>query len=258
MNGCAGQIPRCSGRALLAEPHGERLGARPGLLRQALRLAVPAGSAGLGARRRTRPGRLCHRLHRRRADRRPRLAPSPDLRIPVLWTTYFAADSADEVAGRAQERGGTVAVGPISFGRGRVAWAADPLGAAFGIWEGDLSSSWWSDRRAGAPVWLELRTDDAFAAALYYGAVFNWDSQDKSRCDVRYEHDRVILDIDGQSVASISGGAAEGAPEPHVRPAGTCTSAWTTPGPPVSARGRSAGRSSSRPPTPLRARRDAA
>lgn len=138
--------------------------------------------------------------------------------FPVTWTTYFAADSADDIAWRARERGGTVAVGPLEFGSGRVAWAADPDGAVFGIWEGELSSAWWGERRPGAPVWLELRTRDAFEAALFYGHVFGWDAQGQERCDVRFEHDRVVLHIDGKAVAGLRGGALEAAPDPNVRP----------------------------------------
>ncbi|MEU5031147.1 VOC family protein [Streptomyces milbemycinicus] len=138
--------------------------------------------------------------------------------LPVTWTTYFAADSADEIAWRARERGGTVAVGPLEFGSGRVAWAADPDGAVFGIWEGELTSAWWGERRPGAPVWLELRTRDAFEAALFYGHVFGWDAQGQDRCDVRFEHDRVVLHIDGKAVAGLRGGALEATPDPNVRP----------------------------------------
>ncbi|WP_431774256.1 VOC family protein [Streptomyces cucumeris] len=143
---------------------------------------------------------------------------SGGMALPVTWTTYFAADSADEVARRAQERGGTVAVGPLEFGSGRVAWAADPAGAVFGIWEGELTSAWWGERRPGAPVWLELRTRDAFDAALFYGQVFGWDAQQRERVDVRFEHDRVVLHIDGKAVAGLRGGALEAAPDPNVRP----------------------------------------
>lgn len=145
-------------------------------------------------------------------------APSQNMGLAVSWTAYFAADSADSVARRVQERGGTVAVGPLEFGTGRVAWAADPAGALFGIWEGEFSSSWWTDRRPGTLVWLELRTRDAFDAALFYGAVFDWDAKDKSRQDVRYEHDRVVLTLDGEAVASLSGGLSAAAPDPTIRP----------------------------------------
>lgn len=154
--------------------------------------------------------------------------------MPASWTAYFHADSADTVAERVRERGATVAVGPVPFGRGRVAWAADPAGAVFGIWEGDSDPGWHSGTLAGSPAWIELRTGDAFAAAIFYGEVFGWDNDNDNdtdadtdadtgaegagkpgRCDVCYEHDRVLLRIDGKTAAGLRGGVST--PDPKIR-----------------------------------------
>ena len=137
---------------------------------------------------------------------------------PVSWTVFFGADDVDEMAQRCREHGATVAVGPMELGRGRVAWASDPDGALFAVWEGDVAPSWRLERRAGGPVWLELRTRDAFDAARFYGAVFGWDAGGPVPYDVRFEGDRVILRISGRAVAGLFGGAVEAAPDPHVRP----------------------------------------
>ncbi|MGP4003831.1 VOC family protein [Streptomyces sp. 8N706] len=138
--------------------------------------------------------------------------------FPVCWTAYFAADSADLVAERVRERSATVAVGPIEFGKGRVAWAADLSDAVFGIWQGEVDPDWRVGRRSGAPAWLELRTRDPFASALFYGEVFDWDKQDDECIDVRYEDERVVLRIAGHTVADIRGGGVEDAPDPNIRP----------------------------------------
>jgi hypothetical protein len=137
---------------------------------------------------------------------------------PVCWTAYFAADSADQAAERIRERSGTIAVGPIEFGKGRMVWAADPEDAVFGIWEGEVDPDWRVGRKSGTPARLELRTRDPFASALFYGGVFDWDAQDPGRLNVRYENDRVVLRIAGHPVADLRGGAVEAAPDPHVRP----------------------------------------
>ncbi|TVL93074.1 doxorubicin biosynthesis protein DnrV [Streptomyces sp. SAJ15] len=136
----------------------------------------------------------------------------------AVWTAYFVADSADVVASRIRERGATVAVGPLEFGNGRVAWAADPFDAVFGIWEGAVDPEWQVGRTAGAPAWLELRTRDPFASAMFYGGVFDWDVEGPRKIDVRYEHDRVMLSVGGHTVAGIYGGGVETAPDPHLRP----------------------------------------
>ncbi|MER5636148.1 VOC family protein [Kitasatospora sp. NPDC002227] len=125
-----------------------------------------------------------------------------DWRPPVAWTSYFGTEAADDTADRVRERGGTLAVGPLAFDTGRLALAADPAGAAFGIWEGDLGCATWVDS-PGAPVWIELRTADPFAAAMFYGEVFRWDGRDPSRFEVRYEHERVVLRAEGRSVAAL-------------------------------------------------------
>lgn len=142
--------------------------------------------------------------------------------IPASWTVYFAARNADVIAERVRERGATVAVGPVEFGKAaRVAWAADPFGAVFGIWQGEVDPGWEVIRKAGAPAWIELRTTDAFASALFYGEVFDWDQLGQSGVrsyDVRYEHDRVILDIDGRAVAGLVGGADQVSSDPIRRP----------------------------------------
>jgi predicted enzyme related to lactoylglutathione lyase len=140
-----------------------------------------------------------------------------DWETAVNWTTYFGVESADAVAAEIRERGGTVAVGPLDFDAGRLALAADSAGAAFGIWEGDRRDSPRS-RGHGAPVWIELRTRDAFASALFYGQIFAWDKRDPLRYEVVWEHERVVLRVDGHSVAGVSGGGVEAAADPRIRP----------------------------------------
>ncbi|MFJ5231924.1 VOC family protein [Kitasatospora sp. NPDC088391] len=121
---------------------------------------------------------------------------------PVAWTTYFGIESADRAADGVRERGGTLAVGPLAFDAGRIALAADPFGATFGIWEGEPGEDTWMSE-PGAPVWIELRTADPFAAALFYGEVFRWDGRDPRHFEVRYEHERVVLRSEGRSVAGL-------------------------------------------------------
>lgn len=65
-----------------------------------------------------------------------------DLAVAVAWTPYFAVDDADVTTARIRERCATLAVGPLSFGTGRAALAADRDGAVFGIWEGEVIPDW--------------------------------------------------------------------------------------------------------------------
>ncbi|MCX5192623.1 VOC family protein [Streptomyces sp. NBC_00249] len=142
-----------------------------------------------------------------------------DLAVPVAWTPYFAVDDIDVAASRIRERSGTVAVGPVSFPTGgRAALVADLDGAVFGIWAGPVSAGW----RVGvgpAPAWLELRTRNAFDAALFYGEVLEWATGRAGCCEVSYEEERVVLRHAGEPVARIDSGPVEvGSYNPHTRP----------------------------------------
>ncbi|WP_189132645.1 VOC family protein [Wenjunlia tyrosinilytica] len=144
---------------------------------------------------------------------------APSLQVAVSWTPYFAVGSADIAVARIRERGATVAVGPLALGGvGRAALAADPDGAVFGVWEGAALSGW-SVGWGSAPAWLELRTRDAFAAAIFYGEVLDWVSEKEGGgCEAAYEDDRVVLREGGRTVAALRGGGVEADPDPRVRP----------------------------------------
>lgn len=137
--------------------------------------------------------------------------------MAVAWTPYFAVPSADEAVSRVQERGGTAAVGPLSFPPGRAALLADRDGATFGIWEGRLFSDWETWRRS-APAFVRLHTRDAFDAAIFYGQVLDWASGRPGGCEVHYEAGEVVLRSGGDIVARIESGAVDRAPDPTVRP----------------------------------------
>ncbi|MFI9236476.1 VOC family protein [Streptomyces cinnamoneus] len=137
--------------------------------------------------------------------------------LSASWTSYFAVADADMVASRVRERGGTVAVGPLAVGRGRVVLAADPAGAVFGFWEGKNLPGWRIGTGA-APAWLELRTRDAFAAAMFYGEIFDWTVDRPERIEVRYEDDAVTVRAGERTVACLRGGAVEADPDPRIRP----------------------------------------
>ena len=59
---------------------------------------------------------------------------------PPNWMPYFAVDDLDASLDRLKELGGQVHAGPIPFPQGRIAVCADPQGAFFSLWEGQLES----------------------------------------------------------------------------------------------------------------------
>lgn len=123
---------------------------------------------------------------------------------PASWSAYFSVDSADDAASRVTERGATVAVGPVRFGGGRTVLAADQVGAVFGLWEGGEIAGW-QVGRFGSPAWLELHTGDPFAAAVFYGEVVGWATDETSSNEVTFEHDEVFVRSNGHIVAGMRG-----------------------------------------------------
>lgn len=138
--------------------------------------------------------------------------------LPVSWTVYFHVQDADQATARIGERGGTVGVGPVRMGDGRAAMAAGPCGATFGLWQGECPAGW-SVGTGEAPAWLELHTQDAFAATLFYGEVFAW-TGGPGHCNVTYADDQneAFVRCAGRTVAGVRGGGVEADPDPNVRP----------------------------------------
>ncbi len=140
--------------------------------------------------------------------------------VPVAWTVYFAVDDADAAVARIRAHGGTVGVGPVAYPpTGRAALATDLEGAAFGVWEGRVLSTWHIGE-GEAPAWLELQTRNAFDAAFFYGKVLKWaDDGSPGCCEVSYEEDQVVLRHEGQAVARLNSGPVDsGSPAPQSRP----------------------------------------
>ncbi|MFD7867872.1 VOC family protein [Streptomyces sp. NPDC059783] len=137
---------------------------------------------------------------------RPGLAPAPE------WTPYFAVSDADATTARVQERGATVAVGPVPLGRGRACLAADRDGAAFGYWQGPAPC--WA-LGGDALVRLDLRSPNAFDAAVFYGEVFGW--SESGNISVTYENDRIRVRHGEHSALCLRDGGTHAAPDPRLR-----------------------------------------
>lgn len=133
----------------------------------------------------------------------------PDRHLNVAWLPYMAADDADSAADTVRERGGTVAVGPLEADNaGRMAIAADPAGASFGVWQqpapqpGSLNPA--TAEVPGAPVWYELITPDVAAVAGFYPAVFGYGPKEGGEGDHDGD-DYLTLHVGSTPVAGIRG-----------------------------------------------------
>lgn len=135
------------------------------------------------------------------------IAPGRNLR-PV-WLPYIASDDADTTASLIRERGGTVAVGPLDTDHhGRLAVAADPSGATFGVWQtaaqGGMDPA--EEGTPGTPVWFELVTYDCSSAAHFYPAVFGHvPAEEGGEAASGNGGDYLTLQLDGRPVAGVQG-----------------------------------------------------
>ncbi|MEV0355898.1 VOC family protein [Nocardia sp. NPDC050697] len=99
----------------------------------------------------------------------------PEMAMPSVWTTYIATDSADRTAAAVTESGGGVLVPPFDvMDVGRMLVAADPTGAAFGVWEARAHHGAGIYNEHGAYCWNELHTDGYRRAQEFYTGVFGW------------------------------------------------------------------------------------
>lgn len=93
--------------------------------------------------------------------------------MPTVWSTYFAVDDADAAAARITNAGGSLLMEPFDvMDAGRMAFASDPTGAVFGIWEAKTHFGAAIVNEHGALNWNELLTDDLDTALGFYSEVF--------------------------------------------------------------------------------------
>jgi predicted enzyme related to lactoylglutathione lyase len=94
---------------------------------------------------------------------------------PPYWTVYVNVDSADDTASSISANGGQMFMQPFDvMDVGRMAIAADPTGAAFGLWQPKQHKGAGIVNEPNSFSWSELVTTDVAAAKEFYGAVFGW------------------------------------------------------------------------------------
>lgn len=97
------------------------------------------------------------------------IGPLLDENMPPVWTTYFAVEDADAAASKIGEAGGTVVIPPFDvMDAGRMAIAADPTGAVFGIWQAGNHFGAQIVNEHGTLNWNELLSDDLESALAFY------------------------------------------------------------------------------------------
>jgi uncharacterized protein len=135
----------------------------------------------------------------------PKMGPAE---APSAWMTYLATDDADATAAKIKGAGGQLLAEPMDvMSEGRMAVAMDPVGAAFGIWQGENTTGIGRANEPGSLVWSEHLSRDFDASKAFYQAVFGYDFQDMSSAGFTY----AMLMVDGHEVGGI-GVYPEGTP----------------------------------------------
>ena len=97
---------------------------------------------------------------------------------PTAWTLYLASDDADKTAAAVTGNGGTLLLEPGDVGDlGRMFVAADPTGAAFGVWQAGSHIGASLVNETGGLMWEDLRSPDPGAARAFYTAVFGYETR---------------------------------------------------------------------------------
>lgn len=123
--------------------------------------------------------------------------------LDVAWLPYLASPDADSTAASVRECGGTVAVGPLDAEEaGRMAIAADPTGAPFGVWQAGEHTGQALERGVpGTPVWFELIVRDSGYASAFYPTIFGYQAETSTREGT----DTVTLRLADEPVAAVHG-----------------------------------------------------
>jgi predicted enzyme related to lactoylglutathione lyase len=93
----------------------------------------------------------------------------------AAWTLYMASDDADATARSVKDAGGRLLLEPGDVGPlARMFLAADPTGAAFGVWQARSHIGAGVANEAGGLCWEDLRSADPDAARAFYSTVFGY------------------------------------------------------------------------------------
>ena len=95
--------------------------------------------------------------------------------IPTHWSSYISVPDVDAAVEKVTAAGGSLIMGPGDvFEAGRMAFAADPTGAVFGMWQPKEHIGSELIYAPGSLGWNELYTYEPEAAASFYDTTFGW------------------------------------------------------------------------------------
>ncbi len=103
-----------------------------------------------------------------------------EMGIPPTWATYITVSDIEAAAGKVEGAGGSV-MAPVMevMEAGHMAVVVDPTGAVVCMWQANQHIGSEIVNEHGAMIWNELITDNMEAAAPFYKAVIDMDTEDQ-------------------------------------------------------------------------------
>ncbi|MFH8384409.1 VOC family protein [Kitasatospora sp. NPDC018058] len=93
----------------------------------------------------------------------------------AAWTTYLACPDLRRTTAQIRASGGRITREPYEVpDQGRAALAVDPLGAPFGLWQGEAVEGAGLVNEPGTPTWNEHLSPDPDAARAFYRRAFGY------------------------------------------------------------------------------------
>jgi uncharacterized protein len=122
--------------------------------------------------------------------------------MPSFWSTYIASADVDATAAKITEAGGTVMMEPFDvFDAGRMVFAQDPTGAAFGVWQAGEHIGAQLANEPGTLSWNECHSPDPEQAAAFYAAAFGYTVE---TAEMGGPAPYRLLQVDGRAVAGLA------------------------------------------------------
>jgi len=120
---------------------------------------------------------------------------------PTYWSTYFATDDVDALAGRVRDAGGHVLAGPMDvMDAGRMAVFVHPAAGMFGAWQAGTHTGAQLVNEPVSLSWNALMTRDVDGATRFLEAIFGLTVETQDFGGAPYG----VLTVDGEGVGGVS------------------------------------------------------
>ncbi|MCB9561534.1 MAG: VOC family protein [Kofleriaceae bacterium] len=103
----------------------------------------------------------------------------PGSPMPTAWNLYLGTADVDATCASITEGGGTIIAPPMDvLDAGRLAFATDPTGGPFGLWQSKRHTGTQVVDEPGTLCWCELNTRDLDRAAGFFDGLFGLEARD--------------------------------------------------------------------------------